>query len=327
MWTKRALRSWRTCWTTFFHLYDEDTDGLIERVEFLDAEEKRFGRLNFGPPQRKVAFTWFKDAGAEGTPIDGMFLTHDKFVVAYAKAAATESGILESDAGALADWLTENRLHRLAEVLHHPAPGGGEARGAAAPSAAPHAPRSYPHTCSLRALAEELHEARSAGRAVLVLASGLDEVETFMAYQHNSVVDCKQLINELFVSKSKTKPEVQEELRGKLVGAMNSIGFARPLHIRMSNSAFDWVNTCCEHFPAEVFSGSLWTIQHAFELGFFDESQKFNLEVEDEKRWKEFHVIITSTFDLEKANEFLFDKIPFYDELAIIIVDPASVKK
>lgn len=308
-----------------FHIYDEDGDGQVERVEFLDTEEHRQGRLEFGPKERKAAYTWFKEAGAEGNPTDGMFLDRAKFGTALVKLAATEAGVAETEFKKLADWLTEHRLQPLqaAHAARHPeAPPPAAATGEAP---TPSVPPRYPLTCTLKDLATRLKEARSVGRMALVLSSGLAEVETFMTYQVGSIIDCKLLLSEVFIGKSKTKDEAREELRKTLGGSMNCGGFTRPLHVRLANSAFDWNNFCGEGFPREVFSATLWTIQHAFELGFFDAGQKVNLEIEDEKKWKDFQIILTSTFDLDQANEFLFDKIPFYDELAIIVVDPASV--
>jgi len=109
-----------------------------------------------------------------------------------------------------------------------------------------------------------------------------------------------------------------------LTHAMNSHGFTKLLHIRLSNSAFDLKKFCCDEVPADIFDPQIWTIEEAFKRGFFDEGQKVNLELEDELKWKEFCVVATSTFDLERAKEFLTDKIPHFDKLAIIVIDPAS---
>ena len=84
---------------------------------------------------------------------------------------------------------------------------------------------------------------------------------------------------------------------------MNSSGFAKPLHIHMGNTAFDWVSFCNDDFPADLFSGTLWTIDNAFQRKFFD-GHKMSLELEDE-RWKQFHVIVSSTFDQDPANTCL----------------------
>mmetsp|Transcript_139305 Transcript_139305/g.241318 ORF Transcript_139305/g.241318 Transcript_139305/m.241318 type:complete len:111 (+) Transcript_139305:1-333(+) len=106
--------------------------------------------------------------------------------------------------------------------------------------------------------------------------------------------------------------------------AHNYHTFCKPLHLRMANVAFDWVDFCCEDFPKEVFGGKDWTIDEAFSRNIIDESQRFNLEL-DPSRFKDFSVIMTSIFNLDDANRFLSDKTPFYNELAILVVDPSSV--
>merc|ERR1719253_872436 len=104
---------------------------------------------------------------------------------------------------------------------------------------------------------------------------------------------------------------------------MNSSGFCKSLHIRLNNSAFDFVKLCEDGVvPTDVFDGEKWTPEAACAKGFFDEGHKFNVEVDDEKKWKDFNLIISSTFDLEKAKEHLADKIPYFDKLAILEVDP-----
>jgi len=64
-----------------FQLYDQDQDGLIERMELLDGEESRLGKMNFGPKVRKATFTWFKESGATGSPTDGMYLSKEHWLV------------------------------------------------------------------------------------------------------------------------------------------------------------------------------------------------------------------------------------------------------
>eukprot|EP00747_Dinoflagellata_sp_TGD_P223105 gnl/TRDRNA2_/TRDRNA2_94745_c0_seq2.p1 gnl/TRDRNA2_/TRDRNA2_94745_c0~~gnl/TRDRNA2_/TRDRNA2_94745_c0_seq2.p1 ORF type:complete len:366 (-),score=113.34 gnl/TRDRNA2_/TRDRNA2_94745_c0_seq2:191-1258(-) len=306
--------------------YDADGDGLIERVEFLDGEEKRAGpEKRFGPNERREAFKWFKAQLEEKDgmdPKDGMYLPFDKWKAAFTEKAIAESSIAAGEPGKLADWIWEEGGGK-ALVAACYKPDASEAGGAG--GAASKGPPEYPLTCALKELNDALKEARKYGRNSLVLASGLDQVETFMSYQMYSAIDSKQILGEVLISKKKSKEEAQAELRKKLMFAMNNHGFCTPVHIRMANSAFDWSSFCCDDFPEDVFSPSVWTIENAFKRGFFDDAQKFNLEIEEEKKWNDFYVVITSTFTLEAANQHLFDKIPHYDELAIIIVDPKSV--
>lgn len=301
-----------------FKIYDQDEDGRIERVEYLDVEEKRFGGSSeFGVKERKEAFRWFKESGAEGTPADGMWLSPEAWKSAFVAKAAAESEIPVEEKGGLADWIGENYLTKLVAVFYKD--------DAAAAGASSSGPPEYPLTCPLKEIMERMQEARACGRMVLLLAQDVPQVETFLQYQMSITIDAKEILGETLIRKTKSKEDVLSELRTKLKSAMNSHGFTMPIHIRMANTAFDWKSFCTEDFPAEVFSATLWTIEHAHSLGWFDDGQKLNLEIEDEKKWKEFYVVVSSTFDLDMANEHLFDKIPHYDELAIIIVDPKSV--
>lgn len=312
-----------------FQLYDMDEDGQIERMELLDVEEMRLGKMDFGPKQRKAIITWFKESGAEGTPVDGMYLSKDNFVGGMVKLAADESGIDAKEAGKIAAWIRENRLAPVKAAMEKnaPPPTKTSATSADATAVAATGPPEYPITVKFTELGDHIKTAASFRRSVLVVSSGLDEVETWMSYQTTSTIDCKQLISEMFVSKTKSKETAQSEVKTKLMQAMNSSGFTKPLWIRLSNSAFDWVNVCSDGgFPKEVFSGSMWTPAKALELGIIDPNQKQSLEI-DEKKWSDFQVQITSSFDLAAAKEHLADKLPFFDELAIIVVDPASIAK
>jgi hypothetical protein len=306
-----------------FKLYDQDEDGQIERMELLDVEEMRLGTMDFGPKQRKAIFQWFKDSGAEGKPTDGMYLSKENWLVGIVKLAAVEAGIDAKDTGKMAAWLRENRLAPIRAAMAPP-PKTTEASAAAA--LASDEPITYPITVDFKDLGDHMKRAKSTKRPVLVLSSGLDEVETFMNYQSTSTIDCKQLINEMFVAKSKTKEKAQEEVKATLMQAMNSSGFTKPLWIRLSNSAFDWAAMCSEGgFPKDVFGGE-WTPAKAKELSIIDDNQRLNLEC-DEMKWAGFQVQITSTFDLAAAKEHLTDKFPNFDDFAVIVVDPNSVAK
>jgi len=312
---------------TLFALYDEDGDEQIERIELLDGEERRIGKTDFGPKERKAVINWFKAAGAEGTPIDGMFLSKEKWKAAMVQLAATESGSnAAAEPGKLAAWLRENRLAPLEAAMPKPAaPAAAPSGGGGEATAAPATPPTYPLTAPFKELEAKVKEAASFQKSVLILASGLEEVETWMSYKMTSLVDCKMIINETLVKKSKSKEDAQAEVRTKLTQAMNSSGFCKPLHIRLNNSAFDWNSFCGQEVPADIFDPTVWTVGNAFKRGFFDEGHKFSLEIEDGKKWKDFYVVMTSTFNLEQATEHLTDKIPGYNGLAIIVVDPASV--
>jgi len=280
------------------------------------------GKLDFGPKVRKEAIAWFKEAGAVGTPVDGMFLSKENFKTSLVKKVAEESGISASaEPGQIAAFLRESRAVAFVEVV---TAGGAAASSSAQPEMALCEPPTYPLTIPFTGLLDAIREATHFKRTVLVLSSDRTEVETFLNYRNTGLVDCKQIIAETLIQKSKSTADVQAEAQRQLKHAMDSHGFAKPLHVRLGNSAFDLTKFCCDEFPADIFNAQIWTIEEAFKRGFFDQGQKSNLELEDEKKWKEFYVVITSTFDLERGKEFLTDKIPHFNELAIIVIDPAS---
>eukprot|EP00928_Gymnodinium_smaydae_P089554 TRINITY_DN73507_c0_g1_i1.p1 TRINITY_DN73507_c0_g1~~TRINITY_DN73507_c0_g1_i1.p1 ORF type:complete len:451 (-),score=107.46 TRINITY_DN73507_c0_g1_i1:125-1477(-) len=313
-----------------FTLYDTDGDGQIERVELLDGEEMRLGVLNFGTKERKECIKWFKEAGAEGTPVAGMYLSEEKWVAATIKTAEQDSGINQSEPRKLAEWIWGNKAKTLAEFAKieeakkSAAAKPADASGNNETVAKGKAP-DYPVTCKLAELNDRINEAANFKRPVLILASGLQEVETFLSYTANSLLDCKMLIGKMYVAKEMSLAEAQAHAKSKLTLAMNSHGFCKPLFVRLNNSAFDFNKLCGDDFPADVFSADAWTIENAYQRGFFDKSQKMNLEIDDEKKWKDFQVVIASTFNLDDANKYLADKIPHYESIAKIIVDPTSV--
>merc|ERR1719464_1689771 len=118
----------------------------------------------------------------------------------------------------------------------------------------------------------------------------------------------------------------KSELKSLLCTAMDYKGLCAPVLIKMADGASNWVNFCCAEFPAEIFSASTWTPSMAFEQGFLTEGMKSKLET-DPSKWKDFNLIITSNFNLEEATAKLVDKIPHYDKLAILEVDPDSIAK
>lgn len=314
---------------TLFDQYDSDKDGKIERIEFLEGEEKRLGSLDFGPKPRREAMAWFKEIGAEGTPVDGMFVSREKWDTALKKLADAAVG---ADLKKQADWIFENRLKAILEATKAEEEakaklsGGGES--ASAPTVNPAVMPSYPIKVGFKEINERIQEAASWKRSVLLLSSGLSEVETYLTYQAYGVVDAKMYINEVFIKKAKTLDDARAEVKEKLMGCMNSSGFVKPVHIRLNSSAFDFVKFCEDGaVPSDIFDPEKWTPEAACTKGYIDEGHKFNVEIEDNKKWKEFHIVFSSTFDLEKAKEHLTDKIPGFDKLAIIEVDPNSIEK
>jgi hypothetical protein len=317
-----------------FEHCDTDQDGAIERVEFLDAEERRLGRLEFGPKQRREAVAWFKEAGAEGTPVQGMFVSREKWNAAIKKLA--EDAVGTGDAKKQAEWIFEHRL----KALQEKAQAEDEAKAArakeddarAAPAPPPvvsDAPPVYPLKVPFKDVAARIKEARSWNKTVLVLSSGLSEVETYLNYQHMGIVDAKLYINEIYVKKAKSQDQARAEVKKKFEQCMqNESHFCKPIHVRLANTAFDLVKFCGDGVvPQEMFNPEVWTPEFACKKGFIDQNHQSDYELEDQKRWKDFHIVISSTFGLEAAKEHLTGMIPHFDKLAILEVDPDSIAK
>lgn len=312
-----------------FRCYDTDEDGLMERVEFLDCGEKlaKIMAEDFGPNARRAKMAWFKEAGAEGTPMDGMFLTKEKWEAAYLKDVVEKSGVSREEPGKLAEWIWDTYGKELVDLVYPPAQAkDAPASAGGAPSKAP---PEYPLTIAFTELAKRIEEAQDFGRNVLLLSSGVGQVETFLDYQALALIDCKKIIAETLVNKSKTKEEAHAEVTDTLKKCMCTQNQTRPVHVRLGNSAFDWTGFCKEgNIPPEVFSPTLWTIEEAIKQGLLDESARIDYTCDQDaggKKWKTFKLVITSHFDLEGGNSYLFDKLPFFDELAILVVDPKSI--
>jgi len=317
-------------------VYDEDEDGMIERMELLDGEEKRLG-IDFGPKERKACVAWFKEAGAEGTVSDGMFLSKEKWTAAMITTATKELGPEDgADLAKVADWIWENKAQKLVEGAAAKLKAKQEAEAYAklsteekarleAEAAAKAAvPPEWPRTVPFKELQQEIALADKWNKNIIVFASDKPEIETFFTYQSVQCLDAKKFVVELFVKKNKTKEEAKKEMRTLLKTSMKVESFCRPCWVRMNNSAFDFMSMVGDDVPADVFNRSKWTPQVAHKQDFFDSGHLLNLEAQPEK-WNDFKLIITSTFDLESGKKHLAEKIPHFNDLAVIVIDPASI--
>eukprot|EP00440_Ansanella_granifera_P073708 gb/GFBE01079981.1/.p1 GENE.gb/GFBE01079981.1/~~gb/GFBE01079981.1/.p1 ORF type:complete len:363 (+),score=114.25 gb/GFBE01079981.1/:1-1089(+) len=298
-----------------FRCFDADEDGQICREEYLECWEKLAEILDesFGPKQRKEKMKWFKDAGAEGDPSDGMFLARDKWQEAFLATAASESSIAVEDDKKLASWIWTKYAKKLV--------------GKFFPSELPQeivvvaedgTPMpEYPITIPLTELASAIDIAKQFGKRVLIASSGLDEVDTFFQYKHpdNLTIDGSML----FMAQKGDK-------RALLKRAMENaeIHAQAPLLVKLGKGANDIHKCCGEDFPDTIFDGESWTFHVAHGQEFITDHMKSTLECNPEK-WKDFTVIILSSFGLDEAKDKLSDKIPHFDKLAILVVDPRSV--
>jgi len=105
-----------------FDCYDEDEDGLIERLELLATEEKKRRMSgNFEPltrSERHAMIEWFRNAGAEGDLVKGLFLDKEAFKAAMIAVAKQQSGISEEEfeekyEDQLAGWIWKHQCEVL----------------------------------------------------------------------------------------------------------------------------------------------------------------------------------------------------------------------
>jgi len=170
-------------------------------------------------------------------------------------------------------------------------------------------------TIPLVDLGTRLGEAKDWGRRPLVLSGGCSEVDTFFKYR---IPDNLTIDSGTVFLKSKS------ELRSLLCSAMDYQGLCAPVLIKMASGAYDWGKFCSSDFPMELFSGALWTPRLAHEAGFISEGMLSKLGLEPTK-WKDFHLIMSSDLSLDDAQVKLADKIPHYEKLAILAIDPSSI--
>ena len=63
-------------------------------------------------------------------------------------------------------------------------------------------------------------------QVALVVANGMEEAERYLLYSCEALVDCKQLLVDVFIKKRKTVKEAQQMLRDVLLSLASSLGEA-----------------------------------------------------------------------------------------------------
>jgi len=298
-----------------FRCFDEDQDGQLEREEYLAGWEKLSTILDesFGPKQRKVKMQWFKDAGAEGTPTDGMYLSREKWQAAFLSSATADSAIPAEQDVKLGSRIWKSYAKKLVEVCFPSA----KPAVVVGPDTPDGPPPEYPMTIPLTDLASKLQEAARWSRRPLILGSNCPEVGTYFKYK---------IPDNLTVDAGSLSLKKKEELKSQLKRGMDFEGLCAPILIQMGSGAHDINKVCCDEFPAEVFNGADWTPQVALAQGFISESMAAKLEL-DLSKWRDFHIIVYSELGLDDAKAKLSDKIPHFDKLATIVIDPDSIAK
>jgi Ca2+-binding EF-hand superfamily protein len=325
-----------------FKCYDTDEDGLIERVELLEAEEQiekiLDGRSAFlSMRDKKDLIAWFKESGATGNVNDGMFLKPEDFKRCYpskakkrlARSEFLDERLVQLDPAEHPDRFAHMLKARVVDPFHEirfppKAPKGEEVLGPDGTPSLPPLPE-YPVIVDFHDLKKHIDTAAAHKKPFLCLAHGVAAVESYIGYQSTVAFDCKLAIAELHIKKEKTKEQIKADLRSKLQlaakGPDPKMVVPRPLWIRMANSAF----TLSDFFddqaglPAKLFQPG-YSHLDAIAHGLVPEMMK----VEAENNWKHFAVWVTSTFDLESGMEYLKDAIPSMKEMAVVEIDPKT---
>lgn len=176
-----------------------------------------------------------------------------------------------------------------------------------------------PREVKFRQLLPALDRAQELERTPLLVCNGKEDIVcTFFSYLCAVPVDAKELINEVLVKKSISLEGMRDKVRQKTVKALK---YGRPLHIRLANTSLDLSGYVCEGgLPPELFWAAKWKTQEVW-------SQVVRPQELDGAcfNFDSHFVFITSDLDLEKAQRYLKDRLPFYDALAIIDIDPGSI--
>lgn len=178
-----------------------------------------------------------------------------------------------------------------------------------------------PHRIDFRNLMGALDKVALMKRTPLLVCHGKELlISTFFGYSCATIVDAKELINEVLVKKSISLSDMREKVRLKVTAALR---FGKPLQIRLGNSAMDWdpyVGDFDGALPPALFHARLWQDFDSWSTVVKRE------ELEDSCISMESHfVFITSEFDLAGVQEHLSSKLPMFDSMAIIDIDPDSI--
>merc|ERR1712003_368321 len=151
-------------------------------------------------------------------------------------------------------------------------------------------------------------EAALHGKTALFVCNGhASEVDTFFAYRGggSTSIDATEILNQVSVAKIKRLEEMRKELHRKLESSMVQ---GRSVHISMGRTALNFRESYCgeTEFPAAVFQNS--RLREKFD-GLYQQG---------------FYTFVTTDFDLEAAKEHLSKALPFFEEMAIVEVDPTS---
>jgi len=185
----------------------------------------------------------------------------------------------------------------------------------------------WPILVDMKGIPAALADALKWKRTPLFVCSGKAHVvDTYFSYQSCTLVDAKWIMNKVDVKKEMDVPQMQEQLRIRLVSALK---FGQPIHIPMSNSAVMLRAKYCKDdaFPEALFNMDLWFQKNVYSKVIRDEDLAdwpgaFPGRMKDGGA---SYAFVTSDFDIESAREFLPGVLPHFDNMAIIQVDPSTI--
>jgi len=150
-------------------------------------------------------------------------------------------------------------------------------------------------------------------------------IDTFFSYQSFQQIDAKWVMGQVQIKKTMDQDQMKEELRTKLVSALK---WGKPIQIAMSSSAvmFKEKYCCPDQFPDSLFKNELWFQKEIHGKvvrpdDLHDWVGAFPGRMKDESSYS----IITTDFNLESALEFLPNALPYFEDLAIIEIDPSTI--
>lgn len=188
-------------------------------------------------------------------------------------------------------------------------------------------PPNWPITIDMAGIPQAVSDAVRWRRTPLLVCNGkAQQVDTFFTYQSCSLVDAKWILSMNQVKKELDVPQMREELRKRLATA---IKFGQPIQICMSNSAVALREKYCAEteFPEALFKLDAWLEKDVYskvlrEADLADWPGAFPGRMRDGNA---SYAFVTTDFDLASAREYLLEALPYFDSMAIIAIDPASI--
>lgn len=200
-------------------------------------------------------------------------------------------------------------------------------------------PPEWPLTVDFKDIQAQLGQALRWKKTPLLICDGhAKEVNSLFTYTGYANIDAKWIIGMMTVEKKMTVEEIREHCRVQMVSAMKN---GRAIFISMSNSACPFKDKICaeEIFPATAFNNGLWYNKSKPDAIWQDKSNpdaiqeyKKIIRESDLTGWTGvpgqfrdgFYTVVTTDFSLDGAKEHLPNALPYFHDMALIHVNPAS---